>query len=195
MNSLTGLSTNNFQRIDIAEVFHSSSIIPCSPRQQSPETSHCNRTTSDTGFEEHNMDKKHQEYAKSLHVGHVRPDSIPWRRIGQCMSFYLSPQFGLNDQLTSEDLYRILEDGSQTQMRLCMIESLIPPRSNGPVFHFHEMHDEGFIITVAFIEIVFKLNLLTPVIERQDSLPHSGSSTYRCKSRRYHHCEESLSAR
>lgn len=34
-------------------------------------------------------------------------------------------------------------------MRLCMIESLIPPRSDGPVFHFHEMHDEGFIVTVS----------------------------------------------
>ncbi|KAL8976317.1 MAG: hypothetical protein Q9177_006883 [Variospora cf. flavescens] len=45
------------------------------------------------------------------------------------------------------DKYRILEDGSQTQYRLCVIESLIPPNSDGPVFHFHEMHDEGFYVT------------------------------------------------
>ncbi|KAL9125244.1 MAG: hypothetical protein Q9217_005520, partial [Psora testacea] len=44
-------------------------------------------------------------------------------------------------------LYRVIEDGSNTQNRLGIIESLIPPRSRGPVFHFHEMHDEGFIIT------------------------------------------------
>ncbi|KUL82141.1 hypothetical protein ZTR_10695 [Talaromyces verruculosus] len=74
------------------------------------------------------MDQKHKDYIKTLHVGHVRPEEIPWRRLGQY-------------------LYRVLEDGSQTQMRLCMIESLIPPHSDGPVFHFHEMHDEGFIIT------------------------------------------------
>jgi hypothetical protein len=46
------------------------------------------------------------------------------------------------------DLYRIIEDGSNTQYRLAAIESLLPPRSNGPVFHFHEMHDEGFYVTV-----------------------------------------------
>lgn len=47
------------------------------------------------------------------------------------------------------DKYRILEDGTQTQYRLAVIESLIPPRSDGPVFHFHEMHDEGFYVTVS----------------------------------------------
>lgn len=31
-------------------------------------------------------------------------------------------------------------------MRLAAIESLLPPRTVGPVFHFHEMHDEGFLI-------------------------------------------------
>ena len=47
------------------------------------------------------------------------------------------------------DLWRPLEDGSNTQMRLSMIESLVPPKSDGPVFHFHEMHDEGFYVTVS----------------------------------------------
>ena len=31
-------------------------------------------------------------------------------------------------------------------MRLAAIESLLPPQTLGPVFHFHEMHDEGFLI-------------------------------------------------
>jgi len=74
------------------------------------------------------MDKGAKEYAKTLHIGHASPDNIPWRRLGQY-------------------LYRILEDGSQTQYRLCVIESLLPPRSAGPIFHFHEMHDEGFYVT------------------------------------------------
>ncbi|POS69536.1 hypothetical protein DHEL01_v212069, partial [Diaporthe helianthi] len=39
---------------------------------------------------------------------------------------------------------RPIEDGSNTQYRLAVIECLIPPRSEGPIFHFHEMHDEGF---------------------------------------------------
>ncbi|GLA98992.1 hypothetical protein AtubIFM57143_007291 [Aspergillus tubingensis] len=40
-----------------------------------------------------------------------------------------------------------MEDGTHTQYRLAAIESLLPPRSEGPVFHFHEMHDEGFYVT------------------------------------------------
>lgn len=34
-----------------------------------------------------NMDKKHKEYMKNLRIGHIRPDDIPWRRLGQCKSF------------------------------------------------------------------------------------------------------------
>jgi hypothetical protein len=59
-----------------------------------------------------------------------------------------TPHTDINTNLRSKDKYRILEDGSQTQYRLCVIESLLPPRSDGPVFHFHEMHDEGFYVTV-----------------------------------------------
>lgn len=46
------------------------------------------------------------------------------------------------------DLWRPIEDGSNTQYRLAVIESKIPPKANGPLFHFHEMHDEGFYVTV-----------------------------------------------
>lgn len=47
------------------------------------------------------------------------------------------------------DFWRPIEDGSNTQYRLAVIESLIPPRSDGPIVHFHEMHDEGFFVTVS----------------------------------------------
>jgi hypothetical protein len=47
------------------------------------------------------------------------------------------------------DFWRPIEDGSNTQYRLAVIESLIPPHKAGPIFHFHEMHDEGFYVTVS----------------------------------------------
>ncbi|KAM3067373.1 hypothetical protein ACMFMG_005271 [Clarireedia jacksonii] len=74
------------------------------------------------------VDKGTNNYSQTLKIGHASPSKIPWRSLGQYK-------------------YRILEDGSQTQYRLCVIESLIPPHSDGPVFHFHEMHDEGFYVT------------------------------------------------
>ncbi|WPH01315.1 Hypothetical protein R9X50_00415400 [Acrodontium crateriforme] len=77
---------------------------------------------------ESQVDKGTGNYSKTLSIGHASPSKIPWRFLGQYK-------------------YRILEDGSQTQYRLCIIESAIPPLSDGPVFHFHEMHDEGFYVT------------------------------------------------
>ncbi|KAH8909380.1 RmlC-like cupin [Coniochaeta sp. PMI_546] len=74
------------------------------------------------------MDAKHEAYADTLRVNHFKPENVPWRRLGQY-------------------LWRPIEDGSNTQYRLGVIESLLPPRSDGPVFHFHEMHDEGFYVT------------------------------------------------
>lgn len=49
------------------------------------------------------------------------------------------------------DLWRPIEDGSNTQYRLAVIESLLPPKSDGPVFHFHEMHDEGFYVKASHL--------------------------------------------
>ncbi|KAL1959370.1 hypothetical protein VTO42DRAFT_2173 [Malbranchea cinnamomea] len=74
------------------------------------------------------MDAGTKEYAKTLNIRHYKPEGVPWRRLGQY-------------------LYRVIEDGANTQYRLAAIESLLPPHSEGPVFHFHEMHDEGFIVT------------------------------------------------
>ncbi|KAL8725033.1 MAG: hypothetical protein Q9166_007608 [cf. Caloplaca sp. 2 TL-2023] len=95
------------------------------------------------------VDKGTNNYSQTLSIGHASPSKIPWRSLGQCKLFvdeiinvlYLTPIPSCSDK------YRILEDGSQTQNRLCIIESLIPPHSDGPVFHFHEMHDEGFYVT------------------------------------------------
>lgn len=103
------------------------------------------------------MDAKHEAYAATLNVNHFKPGDVPWRRLGQCE--YTSLQalsvllFGIQDvQLTIlphlSDFWRPIEDGSNTQYRLAVIESLIPPKSDGPIVHFHEMHDEGFFVTV-----------------------------------------------
>ncbi|KAH7134402.1 hypothetical protein EDB81DRAFT_903332 [Dactylonectria macrodidyma] len=71
------------------------------------------------------MDPAIEAYAQTLSINHFKPSEVPWRRLGQY-------------------LWRPIEDGSNTQYRLAVIESLLPPNTSGPVFHFHEMHDEGF---------------------------------------------------
>ncbi|KAI8723349.1 Cupin-2 domain-containing protein [Fusarium sp. LHS14.1] len=73
------------------------------------------------------MDSATEAYAETLRINHFKPEEVPWRRLGQY-------------------LWRPIEDGSNTQYRLAVIESLLPPKSDGPVFHFHEMHDEGFYV-------------------------------------------------
>lgn len=94
------------------------------------------------------MDAGTKEYAKTLNIKHYRPEDVPWRRLGQCRWFAAAPNV-VSFLLTARaDLYRVIEDGSNTQYRLAAIESLLPPHSDGPVFHFHEMHDEGFFVTV-----------------------------------------------
>ena len=42
---------------------------------------------------------------------------------------------------------RVMEDGSNTDNRLGMIEVTLAPRASGPVAHWHEMHDETFLVT------------------------------------------------
>lgn len=57
-------------------------------------------------------------------------------------------------------------------MRLAIIESVIPPKSDGPVMHLHEMHDEGFIVKVSMIELFqcCEIDELSPSVERKDSI-------------------------
>lgn len=42
---------------------------------------------------------------------------------------------------------RIMEDGSNTDNRLGMIELTLAPHASGPPAHWHEMHDETFLVT------------------------------------------------
>lgn len=42
---------------------------------------------------------------------------------------------------------RIIEDGSRTQHRLGLVESIVPPSPGGPPQHLHHKHDETFILT------------------------------------------------
>ncbi|KAI8623682.1 RmlC-like cupin domain-containing protein [Xylariaceae sp. FL1651] len=42
---------------------------------------------------------------------------------------------------------RIMEDGSRTDNRLGVAEFTVPSGSHGPPAHWHEMHDETFIVT------------------------------------------------
>lgn len=42
---------------------------------------------------------------------------------------------------------RILEDGSNTEHRLGLIEAVVPPSPVGPPQHIHRDHDEIFLVT------------------------------------------------
>ena len=42
---------------------------------------------------------------------------------------------------------RVMEDGSNTDNRLGMAELIIAPHAPGPLAHWHEMHDETFLVT------------------------------------------------
>ncbi|QIW96424.1 hypothetical protein AMS68_001942 [Peltaster fructicola] len=42
---------------------------------------------------------------------------------------------------------RVLEDGSHTDNRLGVCELILPPKTPGPPPHWHEMHDETFMVT------------------------------------------------
>lgn len=78
------------------------------------------------------LDTTTLNYMKTLRLKHFRSASVPWRSMGQYK-------------------YRIVEDGTNTQDRLSVVESAIPPKSHGPIFHFHEMHDETFYVTEGMV--------------------------------------------
>ncbi|KAI0124006.1 RmlC-like cupin domain-containing protein [Xylariales sp. AK1849] len=42
---------------------------------------------------------------------------------------------------------RIMEDGSNTDNRIGAASFTVPPRTSGPPAHWHEMHDETFLVT------------------------------------------------
>ncbi|KAI9817416.1 MAG: hypothetical protein M1827_001025 [Pycnora praestabilis] len=42
---------------------------------------------------------------------------------------------------------RVMEDGSHTDNRIGTVEITLPPHTAGPPQHWHQMHDETFLIT------------------------------------------------
>ncbi|KAJ3465939.1 hypothetical protein MRS44_006597 [Fusarium solani] len=66
------------------------------------------------------MDSATEAYAETLRINHFKPEEVPWRRLGQ-----------LGCSKSKVDLWRPIEDGSNTQYRLAVIESLLPPKSDG----------------------------------------------------------------
>ncbi|KAF2203479.1 hypothetical protein GQ43DRAFT_438802 [Delitschia confertaspora ATCC 74209] len=46
---------------------------------------------------------------------------------------------------------RIMEDGSRTDNRIGSAEFTLPPHTSGPPAHWHEMHDETFLITAGTV--------------------------------------------
>ncbi|KAF2124891.1 RmlC-like cupin [Dothidotthia symphoricarpi CBS 119687] len=46
---------------------------------------------------------------------------------------------------------RIMEDGSRTDNRLGSAEFTLPPHTAGPPAHWHEMHDETFLVTAGTV--------------------------------------------
>ncbi|KAJ4373159.1 hypothetical protein N0V83_003450 [Neocucurbitaria cava] len=46
---------------------------------------------------------------------------------------------------------RIMEDGSRTDNRIGSAEFTLPPHTAGPPAHWHEMHDETFLVTAGTV--------------------------------------------
>ncbi|CAG5143039.1 uncharacterized protein ALTATR162_LOCUS1272 [Alternaria atra] len=46
---------------------------------------------------------------------------------------------------------RIMEDGSRTDNRIGSAEFTLPPNTAGPPAHWHEMHDETFLVTQGMV--------------------------------------------
>lgn len=53
---------------------------------------------------------------------------------------------------------RIMEDGSRTDNRIGSAEFTLPPNTAGPPAHWHEMHDETFLVTQGMVRV--RLDLL-----------------------------------
>ncbi|KAI4614721.1 uncharacterized protein J4E87_009316 [Alternaria ethzedia] len=46
---------------------------------------------------------------------------------------------------------RVMEDGSRTDNRIGSAEFTLPPNTPGPPAHWHEMHDETFLVTKGMV--------------------------------------------
>nr|OQO17890.1 hypothetical protein B0A51_16144 [Rachicladosporium sp. CCFEE 5018] len=68
---------------------------------------------------------------------------------------------------------RILEDGSRTDNRLGTCELILPPKTPGPPPHWHEMHDETFLITAGTIRFHYP-DPLQPGVDLSTTDAHAG---------------------
>jgi mannose-6-phosphate isomerase-like protein (cupin superfamily) len=48
---------------------------------------------------------------------------------------------------------RVMEDGSRTDNRLGSAEFTLPGNTAGPPAHWHEMHDETFLVTQGVVRV------------------------------------------
>jgi hypothetical protein len=56
---------------------------------------------------------------------------------------------------------RVMEDGSRTDNRIGSAEFTLPPNTAGPPAHWHEMHDETFLVTEGVVRVCLSLPLKT----------------------------------
>ncbi|KAI1084905.1 RmlC-like cupin domain-containing protein [Whalleya microplaca] len=68
--------------------------------------------------------------------------TMPNRRIN-----FVPAQAGEVLQLYGGSTCRVMEDGSRTDNRIGSAEFVIPAKTSGPPAHWHEMHDETFLVT------------------------------------------------
>lgn len=54
-----------------------------------------------------------------------------------------------------------MEDGSRTDNRIGSAEFTLPPNTAGPPAHWHEMHDETFLVTQGMVRVRLDLPFLS----------------------------------
>ncbi|KAB8289473.1 hypothetical protein EYC80_010635 [Monilinia laxa] len=62
---------------------------------------------------------------------------------------------------------RVMEDGSRTDNRISTVEGIIPAHMKGPPAHWHEMHDETFLVTKGVITFWVPANPSTGEAEKR----------------------------
>lgn len=68
---------------------------------------------------------------------------------------YVPAKSGETLLLPNNLICRIMEDGSRTDNRIGSAEFTVPPNTAGPPAHWHEMHDETFLVTQGVIRVRF----------------------------------------
>ena len=65
---------------------------------------------------------------------------------------------------------RVMEDGSRTDNRIGSAEFTLPPNTPGPPAHWHEMHDETFLVTKGMVRVRLYLSNISFLLYRTKSL-------------------------